>query len=301
MKTFFFDLFNKFKRTSQFLDAKTVLCNKTWRAFTDSDEKEVHIFLEDGTLVISIDGNVTMGKWIFVPANHSLVISGNNQHFLVHPIMCNNILALVQDGTNICSFLLDDTKAELERIKTLQNIQDYILINENKGHHNLNNQTLELSNEVDSHDYSSNFVETKQDTSYLFEDTESCFEPTYEIKANDPNLLFRWSNHTFYYKSGIKYVRLIGIIIENDGNKKAVLNVSDSHDYDQMTMWLRDDAGNVNAILNLRCSNMTCLPNGNSYMDNWGNMITKESFESIYLPLYETVKKKVLSYRIYEG
>ena len=302
MKSFFFDLFNKFNRTSQFLDAKTELCNKTWRVFTDSDEKEVHVFLEDGTLVISIDGNVTMGKWIYVPANHSIVISGNNQHLLVHPIMCNNILALVQDGTDICCFLLDDTKAELEKIKTLQNIKDYIIINENKGQHNLNNQTLSLSNEFDGYDPGNKSIESSKNTSCLFDDTASCFEPSSEIRANDPNLLFRWSNHTFYYKYGIKYIRLKGGIFEKEGNKKAILNVSESHDFDRMILWLRDDdAGSVNAILSLRCSNMACLPQGNSYMDNWGNRITKESFERIYSPQYESVIKRVLAYKVYEN
>ena len=131
MKAFIFDLVNKLQRTSNTLDAKAILCNKTWRVFTDSGEKEVYIFMEDGKLVISLNGNVSMGTWMYIPANQSLVITGK-QNYLVHPVICNNILALVVDGTNQCAFLLDDTKRELEAVKSLQGISSYISSNINK-------------------------------------------------------------------------------------------------------------------------------------------------------------------------
>lgn len=44
MKTYLFDTFNRYKRFSEKLDAKTILCNKSWWVFNDSGEKEVYIF-----------------------------------------------------------------------------------------------------------------------------------------------------------------------------------------------------------------------------------------------------------------
>lgn len=132
MKAFLFDLVNKLQRTSDTLDAKAILCNKTWRVFSDSGEKEVYIFMEDGKLVISVNGAAVIGSWMYIPANQSLVISGNNQNFLVHPIVCNNVLALALDGSNQCCFLLDSTKAELESIQSLRSIESYISKNANK-------------------------------------------------------------------------------------------------------------------------------------------------------------------------
>lgn len=126
MKTYIFDLVKRFKRTSEVLDAKTILCNKTWLVFSDSGEKEVYVFMEDGKLVISVNGVVTMGTWLYITANKSLVISGNGQSFLVHPFLFKNILALVQDGTDNCAFLLDDTISELENFKCLPHISKYI-------------------------------------------------------------------------------------------------------------------------------------------------------------------------------
>lgn len=132
MKAFLFDLVNKLQRTSDTLDAKAILCNKTWRVFSDTDEKEVYIFMEDGKLVISVNGIAVIGSWMYVPANQSLVISGNNQDFLVHPIICNNVLALALDGSNKCCFLLDSTKEELDSIDSLKSIESYINKNANK-------------------------------------------------------------------------------------------------------------------------------------------------------------------------
>ena len=134
MKAFLFDLVNKLQRTSNTLDAKAILCNKTWRVFSDTGEKEVYIFMEDGKLVISLNGSVDMGTWMYIPTNQSLVITGK-QNYLVHPVICNNILALIVDGTNQCAFLLDDTKRELEAVKSLQNISSYISSNINKLPH----------------------------------------------------------------------------------------------------------------------------------------------------------------------
>ena len=132
MKAFLFDLVNKLQRTSNSLDAKAILCNKTWRVFSDTGEKEVYIFMEDGKLVISVNGAAVIGSWMYIPANQSLVISGNNQNFLVHPIICNNVLALALDGSNQCCFLLDSTKEELDRINSLRSIESYINKNANK-------------------------------------------------------------------------------------------------------------------------------------------------------------------------
>ena len=130
MKAYFFDLINKLQRTSITLDIKAILCNKTWRVFSDTNEKELYIFMEDGKLIISHNGNVEMGNWIYIPANRSLVISAN-QSYLVHPFICNNVLALIVDGSNQCAFLMDDTKRELEALKSLNHITSYISSNMN--------------------------------------------------------------------------------------------------------------------------------------------------------------------------
>lgn len=147
MKTFLSDLINNIKRKSESLDVKSFLCNKTWRVFSDTNEKEVYIFMEDGKLIISINGVVVIGTWMYISANQSLVISGNNQNYLVHPLIYNDLMVLNVDGTNQCGFLLDNTKKELESINTLEEIEhllDSLPIIENCAQ----NKCLQTSNEI---------------------------------------------------------------------------------------------------------------------------------------------------------
>lgn len=159
MKAFIFDLINKLQRASYTLDAKAILCNKTWRVFSDTGEKEVYIFMEDGKLVVSSNGIVEMGTWMYVPANQSLVITGK-QNYLVHPVICHNILALIVDGTNQCAFLLDDTKREFEAVKSLQSISSYISST-------MNYQSNNITGKVDSvHSVTSTSICKKDD--YVF-------------------------------------------------------------------------------------------------------------------------------------
>lgn len=148
MKTFIYDIFNKIKRTSESLDVRTILCNKCWKVFNETeDKKEVYIFSEDGTLVISINGIVTMGKWMYISANQSLLLSSNNQNYLVHPILCNKVLALVIDGTQQCSFMIDDTETELNLSSSLNQLLSYIEQNANKQISHTNSTTF-ISNSI---------------------------------------------------------------------------------------------------------------------------------------------------------
>lgn len=129
MRAFISDFLNKTQRTFDTLDAKAILCNKTWRVFSDLDEKELFIFMEDGQMINSVNGQVTMGTWLYIPANHALVLSSSKNNIMVHPYMYKNILAFMIDGTNESSFMLDETKKELLEIKSIDEIQKYIFDN----------------------------------------------------------------------------------------------------------------------------------------------------------------------------
>lgn len=126
MKTYLLDTFNRYKRFSEKLDAKTVLCNKCWWVFNDAGQKETYIFKEDGTILISISGAVTYGKWEYLPVNKSIIISGNNQSFMVLPSFVDEyILALQVDGTNNFAFLIDEQNKSKFAPKTYQDVIGY--------------------------------------------------------------------------------------------------------------------------------------------------------------------------------
>ena len=126
MKTYLFDTFNRYKRFSEELDAKTILCNKSWWVFNDSGEKELYIFNTDGTLIISVSGKVTNATWQYITANKSIVITGNNQSYMVHPAFYDNmIFALQVDGTNEYAFLIDENNLPSTNLKSLADLKEH--------------------------------------------------------------------------------------------------------------------------------------------------------------------------------
>lgn len=113
MKTYLFDALNRFRRFSENLDVKAALCNKPWQVFNDSGEKELYIFQEDGTLLVTYSGRVTHSTWQYIAANKSIVISAGEQSYMVHPAFMDNVLfALQVDGTNECAFLIDENNVQ---------------------------------------------------------------------------------------------------------------------------------------------------------------------------------------------
>ena len=95
MKTYLFDTINRYKRFSEKLDVQTVICNKSWWVFNDSGEKELYIFNEDGTLDVSFGGRVTEGKWRYVSANKSIIVSSK------YPVNNFSVLPSISASTTI--------------------------------------------------------------------------------------------------------------------------------------------------------------------------------------------------------
>lgn len=126
MKTYLFDTLNRYKRFSQELDVKTILCNKSWWVFNDSGDKELYIFQEDGSLLISLAGLVTNASWKYIPANKSIVVSTKEASYMLHPAYVDaTLFALRLDGTDQVSFMIDENNKESSKFKTYTNIIEH--------------------------------------------------------------------------------------------------------------------------------------------------------------------------------
>lgn len=133
MKTYLLDSINKYKRFSENLDVKTILCNKSWRVYNDSGEKEIYIFQEDGSLIVSVNGQVTNANWKYISANKSLIINTAQQAVMLHPAFMDNALFVLQlDGTNNFAFLIDEANKVSFQPKSLNDVKNYFLIEEKK-------------------------------------------------------------------------------------------------------------------------------------------------------------------------
>lgn len=196
MKSYISDIIPKIKRFSQKLDNLTLLTNQHWVILDDiNNSKKVLIFRNNGELLISINGNVTRGKWEFL-GNNNLLIDQNNTSFLYkHGFFDANILALKIDGVNEFSFLINENKYEGE-LNSLENITHFLeekYLNSNKiGKIDKQNSTeLDLSsNNIHSEGYKIISEEKRWSFStgkyveYMFEFNNARYKALYDSKRN---------------------------------------------------------------------------------------------------------------------
>lgn len=128
MKTYVLYSINKLKRLGENLDAKTILCNKSWLIFNDSGEKILYIFSENGEILLTVNGIVSQGKWKYISANKSIVISADNKSYMLHPsFLDQNIMALNLDGTESYMLMIDEHSVLASKVKSLEDLNKYFL------------------------------------------------------------------------------------------------------------------------------------------------------------------------------
>lgn len=149
MRTYVLDILNRYKRYSENLDVKTILCNKSWLVFNDGCDKEVYIFQENGSLILSINGKVYNGSWQYITANKSIIISSHEQSYMLHPYIFDNVVfVLQQDGTDNYAFMIDETQSKIFLPRTMMDISGYF---EEKVRKEEENQELIWKNEQDDY------------------------------------------------------------------------------------------------------------------------------------------------------
>lgn len=127
MKTYLLDTFNRYKRFSQNLDVKTVLCSKSWYVFNDEGEKQLYIFQRDGSVLVTTNGVGSFFSWKYLSANNSILLYSNKDSFIMlrTAFVDGNVLAFQLDGTNRYTFLIEENKLKTFYPKTLAQLNIY--------------------------------------------------------------------------------------------------------------------------------------------------------------------------------
>ena len=134
MKTYILDSINRIKRLGENLDAKNILCNKSWQIFNDTGEKELYIFQENGDILLSTNGIVSQGKWQYISANKSILISVKANSYMLHPsFSINNIMAMNLDGTERYMLMIEEQSLLALQLKSLEDLNQYLLSIENEN------------------------------------------------------------------------------------------------------------------------------------------------------------------------
>ena len=126
MKTYLLNIPTELKRFSQKLDAKALLCSKTWEVFNDEGNKEIFIFQNDGNLLISTNGDVIKSTWQFIAANTTIIITAEGKTTMLRPAFVDGVVfALQKDGTQECLFLIDEHEQTICPNRTLNDLSSY--------------------------------------------------------------------------------------------------------------------------------------------------------------------------------
>lgn len=135
MKTYILDTIERFKRFSQSLDVKTILCSKAWYVLNEDGDTENLIFQEDGTILVSVNGSTKIYTWKFIPQNQSLnIMHSDTEGTMLKPaFMDGNILAFNKIGTKECMFLIDDSWSSQEKMSSLDSVKKYLADIEQKA------------------------------------------------------------------------------------------------------------------------------------------------------------------------
>lgn len=127
MKAFLYSIPNKIQSFSKKLDVKAALCGRSWEVFNDEGVKQLFIFNEDETILITNNGLVLNAKWKFVPQNCSILITTDEETLMFRPAFFNkDVFALQRDGVEQYLFLIDEAKKTSFQNLSLDALTSYI-------------------------------------------------------------------------------------------------------------------------------------------------------------------------------
>ena len=99
MKYYLKDILNRLQKHSATLDQSSFLVDKPWVVSNNNEKFEKLIFKRDGTVFLSVNGDVTLGKWEYLPEAQSLYIDyGDKKKLYKHQYLDEAVLALKIDG-----------------------------------------------------------------------------------------------------------------------------------------------------------------------------------------------------------
>ena len=127
MKTFLYSIPNRIQSFSKKLDVKTALCGKSWEVFNDEGVKQLFIFNENGSILITNNGKVINASWSFIPQNSSILITTGDETIMFRTAFFNKVLiVLQQDGVERYLFMIDESKEALFPDMSLATLTEYV-------------------------------------------------------------------------------------------------------------------------------------------------------------------------------
>jgi hypothetical protein len=107
MKTYLQDIINRLSQFSEKLDNTTLFIDKPWVLIDAESNYHKYIFKRDGQLVMSLNGQVQLGKWEYLTGAKSILIDRIKDKILLNQSFFDSaVMVLRIDGTNNDLFIL---------------------------------------------------------------------------------------------------------------------------------------------------------------------------------------------------
>ena len=294
MKTYLFDTINRYKRWSEQLDMKAKLCNKSWLVFNDNGENEKLVFLENGILVSSNNGVAIQGTWQFIAATQSLVILYDNKGYMTHPVFGDKSMLILQlDGSNVCTFLLDENNSNTFLPSSIGDIKKYIE-GQSKSDSSQGNTGYTIYN--DSHYMDAPKLDTNSDFQNLYGEEKD------DDSLNIPTTVYCTDNHILGFLCSVVYVvknyhykKYTGVILSPDG-KTAKMQLVNGQG---TTLEVYHPNGQIAAIYKLNIHKWGEAIDITFY-NTYGIRINEYIFNSKFYPRYQAQIEAIISIRLFD-
>jgi hypothetical protein len=151
MKIYIENLLPRLKEFSQSLDRKEIFIDTPWITIDENNNKQKYIFQRDGSLIMSLNGEVQIGKWEYLSVAKSILIDRIKDKILLNQYFVHaSIMVLKLDGTSENNLILAN-----EHVIPDYNVQEFLknLYYQKANIKSIslaNGQTLELSDDSNS-------------------------------------------------------------------------------------------------------------------------------------------------------
>lgn len=160
MKNYIANLIPRLIAFSESLDKKDLFCDKPWVVLDNNLNQQKYIFRRSGDLIMSLNGQVTMGKWEYVKEARSLLIDRIEDKILLNQEFIDNaIMVLKKDGLKDEPFIMIN-EIQLPDLNAFDYLKRLFYAQYNISEYQLDDgRTLQLSMQLANDSYRKAFIE----------------------------------------------------------------------------------------------------------------------------------------------
>ena len=112
MKIYLQDLINRLAQFSEKLDNTSLFIDKPWVLIDANSNRHKYIFQRNGSLLMSLNGQVKMGKWEYLAVAKSILIDRITDKILLNQYFVNGAIMILKiDGANNQQLILANENA----------------------------------------------------------------------------------------------------------------------------------------------------------------------------------------------